>query len=553
AVEVDPTELLDRPRLGRRLPKALSTEEVERLLAAPDGRGGRGLRDLAMLHVLYAAGLRVSELVGLRVGDLDRRRGLLSVLGKGQKRRLVPLTPLALHLVDRYVGEERPRHAKARETLLFVSPRGGALTRQGFWKLLGRYARGVGIARAVSPHQLRHSFATHLLERGADLRSVQAMLGHSDIATTEIYTHVTREHVRRAHARAHPRGGGEHYNSRGNAGPLRLELKPMAAGPAGAPDPFAIFPPRSRETPLIVEVPHAGLGADAEALASLAVPAYCLAQDADLYVNELVDHAPDEGATLLVAAMSRYVVDLNRGERDLDAPAVEGVPIGPTSSPHGLIWHRSTGGLPSLRSPLTRAEFERRLSRMYRPYHAALAALIAEKRARFGHAVLLSAHSMPSNGRDQSGRESERADVVPGTRGRTTAAAPFIDEVERGATRHGLSVRHDDPYRGGFTTAHYGDPRGRVHAVQIEVARRLYMNEQTLDREPARLERTRLFFRDVIAALGATSPPLPPSPPSPPPPRPVPPRPVAVRADPPRARLRLVQAPERPAPAPDSK
>ncbi|HEU4405244.1 MAG TPA: site-specific tyrosine recombinase XerD [Polyangiaceae bacterium] len=221
AIAADPSALLDRPQLGRRLPKALSVEEVERLLGAPDPAEPRGLRDLAMLHVLYAAGLRVSELVGLKVADLDARRGLLSVAGKGGKRRLVPLTPLALHLVGRYAAEVRPQHARPFETVLFVSPRGGALTRQGFWKLLGRYARGVGIARRVSPHQLRHSFATHLLERGADLRSVQAMLGHSDIGTTEIYTHVTREHVRRAHARAHPRGGGEGDNSRGKDVPLR--------------------------------------------------------------------------------------------------------------------------------------------------------------------------------------------------------------------------------------------------------------------------------------------------------------------------------------------
>ncbi len=281
----------------------------------------------------------------------------------------------------------------------------------------------------------------------------------------------------------------------------------MAAGPAGAPDPFGVQQPRVRETPVIVEVPHAGLGADAEALATLAAPAYCLAQDADLYVDELVDHAPDLGATLLVATMSRYIVDLNRSERDLDGPAIEGGVAGATAAPHGLVWHRSTSGLPALRAPLHRAELERRLARIYRPYHATLAGLIAEKRARFGHVVLLSAHSMPSVGRDQSGREVERADVVPGTRGRSTAAAPFIDEVDRCAERHGLSVRHDDPYRGGFTTAHYGDPRGRVHAVQVEVARRLYMNEQTLERAPARLERVRLFFRELITELGATRPP----------------------------------------------
>lgn len=278
----------------------------------------------------------------------------------------------------------------------------------------------------------------------------------------------------------------------------------MEAGPSGPPNPFEVFRPRSRETPLIVEVPHAGLRVDAEALATLAAPAYCLAQDADLYVDELVCHAPDEGATLIAATLSRYVVDLNRSERDLDPPAVEGVSPGPTASPHGLVWHRSTGGLPALRAPLSRAEYERRLAEIYRPYHAALAGLIAEKRERFGYAVLLSAHSMPSVGRDHGGRETERADVVPGTRGRTTAAAVFIDEIDRAAAQHGLGVRHDDPYRGGFTTAYYGDPRGRVHALQIEVSRRLYMNEKTLGRDRAGVERMRLFFRELIANLGST-------------------------------------------------
>lgn len=207
AIEVDPTALHDRPKTGQRLPRALSFDEVTRLLAAPDESTARGRRDRAMLHVLYAAGVRVSELVSLRVADVDTRQGIVSVLGKGQKRRLVPLTAIALTLLARYVEHDRPTALGTRESpFLFPSPRGKKLTRQGFWKLLGAYARGVGIARAVSPHKLRHSFATHLLERGADLRTVQAMLGHSDIATTEVYTHVTADHVRVAHRAAHPRG-----------------------------------------------------------------------------------------------------------------------------------------------------------------------------------------------------------------------------------------------------------------------------------------------------------------------------------------------------------
>jgi integrase/recombinase XerD len=207
AIEVDPTALHDRPKTGRRLPRGLTFEEVERLLEAPDQTLLRGRRDRAMLHVLYASGLRVSELTSLLVADVDTRQGLLSVLGKGRKRRLVPLTTQALSLVTRWVENDRGEALGARQSpFLFPSPRGKKLTRQGFWKIIAGYARGVGIDRAISPHKLRHSFATHLLERGADLRTVQAMLGHSNIATTEIYTHVSQDHVRVAHQAAHPRG-----------------------------------------------------------------------------------------------------------------------------------------------------------------------------------------------------------------------------------------------------------------------------------------------------------------------------------------------------------
>jgi integrase/recombinase XerD len=204
-VESDPTSLVDRPRLGRRLPKVLSFDEIERLLACPDAATDRGARDLAMIHLMYASGLRVSELCGLRVGDLDTKTGVVSVLGKGSKRRLVPVGEVALTHLESYIRDVRPRHARPNESILFVSPRGGALTRQGFWKLLKRYAAGAGIMTPLSPHKLRHSFATHLLRGGADLRAVQAMLGHADLGTTEIYTHVAQDHVRAAHARAHPR------------------------------------------------------------------------------------------------------------------------------------------------------------------------------------------------------------------------------------------------------------------------------------------------------------------------------------------------------------
>lgn len=205
-IEVDPSTLIDAPRTGRKLPRWLSFDEVEQILNAPDPALVRGRRDRAMLHTMYAAGLRVSELVSLRLADVDHQQGVLSVIGKGGKRRFVPLTTIALQLIEEYLAADRDVHAKPGVQTLFVSPRGKAMTRQGFWKIISQYARGVGIMRPISPHQLRHSFATHLLERGADLRMVQTMLGHADITTTEVYTHLTHDHVRQAHREAHPRG-----------------------------------------------------------------------------------------------------------------------------------------------------------------------------------------------------------------------------------------------------------------------------------------------------------------------------------------------------------
>lgn len=205
-IEADPTALVDRPRLSRRLPRFLSFQEIDRLLAKPDAATPRGARDAAMIQLMYASGLRVSELVGLRVADVDTARGVVSAFGKGGKRRLVPIGEVALTALTHYLTDVRPGVLGPRtSTVLFLSPRGGALTRQGFWKLLKTYARAAGITTPLSPHKLRHSFATHLLQGGADLRAVQAMLGHSDLGTTEIYTHVAHDHVRAAHAKAHPR------------------------------------------------------------------------------------------------------------------------------------------------------------------------------------------------------------------------------------------------------------------------------------------------------------------------------------------------------------
>jgi integrase/recombinase XerD len=205
ATETDATALVEAPKLARKLPVFLTIPEVDALLATPDTSKPRGLRDAAMITLMYAAGLRVSELCGLKLGDVDLQRGVVAPLGKGGKRRLVPIADFASNLIRRYVDEARGREL-SRGDVLFLSPRGGALTRQGFWKILREYLLKAGIAKKISPHKLRHSFATHLVTRGADLRAVQTMLGHANIATTEIYTHVAKEHVRQAHAAAHPRG-----------------------------------------------------------------------------------------------------------------------------------------------------------------------------------------------------------------------------------------------------------------------------------------------------------------------------------------------------------
>jgi integrase/recombinase XerD len=205
-VSRDPTELVDGPRLGRRLPGVLTVEEVARLLEAPPTGTPRGVRDRAMLQTMYAAGLRVSELCGLELGDVNLEAGFVAAFGKGRKRRVVPLGEVARDAIEAYLGQVRGRWAAEGERRLFVTHRGRGMTRQGFWKLIKRYAAGAGITKALSPHKLRHSFATHLLLGGADLRAVQTMLGHADIATTQIYTHVTGDHLAQAHAKYHPRG-----------------------------------------------------------------------------------------------------------------------------------------------------------------------------------------------------------------------------------------------------------------------------------------------------------------------------------------------------------
>lgn len=206
-VSTDPTSRIEAPRLGRPLPKALTEAEVESLLHAPDCATPLGLRDRAMLEVLYASGVRVSELVGLSLSQVNLRQGVLRVSGKGDKTRLVPIGEAALTWLTRYSSQARPLLLDGTASdVLFPTRRRTAMTRQSFWHLIKRYARIAGILKPLSPHTLRHSFATHLLNHGADLRVVQLLLGHSDLSTTQIYTHVARARLQALHATHHPRG-----------------------------------------------------------------------------------------------------------------------------------------------------------------------------------------------------------------------------------------------------------------------------------------------------------------------------------------------------------
>ncbi|MEJ2361704.1 MAG: site-specific tyrosine recombinase XerD [Gammaproteobacteria bacterium] len=206
-IDEDPTRLLAAPKLGRTLPDTLSESDVDKLLEAPDSTSVLGLRDRTMLELLYATGLRVSELVGLQQHQINLRQGVVRVTGKGQKERLVPMGEVAIDWLQRYLREARPELAAGQAgSVLFLTQRKEGMTRQAFWYLIKRYARQVGIRAHLSPHTLRHAFATHLLNHGADLRAVQMLLGHSNISTTQIYTHVARARLQALHARHHPRG-----------------------------------------------------------------------------------------------------------------------------------------------------------------------------------------------------------------------------------------------------------------------------------------------------------------------------------------------------------
>ncbi|MDP2800079.1 MAG: site-specific tyrosine recombinase XerD, partial [Deltaproteobacteria bacterium] len=206
-ISASPTRSIESPRFRSRLPDTLSVEEVDSLLKQPSLQDVLGQRDAAMLHLLYATGLRVSELVAVKTGDVNLTVGYLRTMGKGAKERIIPVGEVARERLTTYLNIMRPRLLKGRKSsFLFVNRSGNGLSRQGFWKIIRKYAGTAGITKKITPHTLRHSFASHLLERGADLRSVQLMLGHADISTTQIYTHVTGERLKAVHKKYHPRG-----------------------------------------------------------------------------------------------------------------------------------------------------------------------------------------------------------------------------------------------------------------------------------------------------------------------------------------------------------
>ncbi|MBI5533237.1 MAG: N-formylglutamate amidohydrolase [Deltaproteobacteria bacterium] len=268
--------------------------------------------------------------------------------------------------------------------------------------------------------------------------------------------------------------------------------------------PFELIEPRTGEVPVVVEVPHAGLWIDPESMAHTLAPVRAIGRDADLYVDELAVEAPDRGASLLMSRISRYVVDLNREPTDYDRGSVDS---GSGSNfPRGVIWRLTAEGEPVLHSPVSESELERRLDRYYRPYHQALERVVRRKTTRFGGAVVVSLHSMPSMGKAPgSGLMTARADVVIGTRGQTTASRALISLVDDHVRTFGWSVAHDDPYRGGATTTRLGQPDQGVHAIQIELARRLYMDETSLTPKAGAFGVVQSFCGGLVARIGAAA------------------------------------------------
>jgi N-formylglutamate deformylase len=267
---------------------------------------------------------------------------------------------------------------------------------------------------------------------------------------------------------------------------------------------FEIVAPTVGELPVLVEVPHAGLAVPDDVLDVLAAPLDALMRDADLYVDKLYANAPGRGARLLVSHVSRYVVDLNRDRGDVDRGTVSDHPAPVSSQPRGVVWRATTDGRPVLRRPLNYQGLLGRLARYYEPYHATLAATLAELRERHGFAILVAAHSMPSLGRSlHADPGAARADVVPGTRGRTSCDPRLIDLVDAHFRNAGLSVLHDTPYRGGFSTTHYGRPRQGLHAIQIELNRALYMDEDSFEPREADFRALVVVLDSLLDALAS--------------------------------------------------
>lgn len=261
--------------------------------------------------------------------------------------------------------------------------------------------------------------------------------------------------------------------------------------------------PEHGRTPVLVEVPHAGLLIPEALRSEILVGDETLRRDADLFVDELYAQAPTAGAALLTARISRYVVDLNRAPDDVELGHPENASAVRLGQPRGVVWRVTTDGRPALRSPLDEAALGQRIATYHVPYHALLRDELERTRARFGYAVLVAGHSMPSAVRRGAREIERRADIVPGSLGRTSADPRVIELVDQHFRAAGLTVRHDDPYRGGFTTAHYGRPAQKQHAVQIEINRALYMDELTCMPKRENFARLQELLRELVARLGS--------------------------------------------------
>jgi len=261
--------------------------------------------------------------------------------------------------------------------------------------------------------------------------------------------------------------------------------------------------PVTSPSPVLVEVPHSGLQVPPEVESEIEATPLAVLRDSDIYVDQLYQRAPENGATLLVSRVSRYVVDLNRGPDEVDSAAVPRHPRGRHIPARGVVWRARTDGTPLLRTPLTIEQFSRRLDLFYEPYHQALRDAATQIREQHGRVLVLAAHSMPSSGRRMiGGGQVHRADVVPGTRGRSTADGRIIDLVDSHFRAAGLSVKHDDPYRGGWTTSRYGAPKRGQHALQIELNRALYVDEHTSEIKAKDFARLQTVLDQLVGKLG---------------------------------------------------